>query len=548
MQIAITGIGLLSALGKGFEANRQHLLEGYCGMRQPQLLNTSHTEWLVGEVPFSDDQLKEMVGLSDTLITRNVLLGMVALQETISNAHLDPIALAQTPLVNGTTVGGMELTERFFAQWKTGDYRHLDLLTQHEADATSRILCEHFGLKRYITLSTACSSALNAIVHGAGLIRTGKAKQVIVGGTEAMTAFHLNGFASLGILSHSVCRPFQEDRDGINLGEGAAYLVIEDAEQANQRGATIYGYLAGYGNACDAYHQTASSPQGEGAYLAMQQALSMAHLAPSEIAYINAHGTATLNNDASEMCAIERLFGNTLPLVESTKSLTGHTTSASGSIEAIFTLIKMQERHYAYALCNAFGFGGNDSCVAFATQPRELTPVLNAPNLHSTSLYESAGERNYKELIPPLQARRMTPMIRQLLVVAKQALDEAHIDCPMGMVVGTRWGGMIPTIQLLNQLLEGEHNLSPAAFMNSTHNAAAGTLARFLQCRHFNVTVVAEQDGFDKAMEVAQVHCQTNPNTPLLVCSIDEVDDTWSELGNQVNIQFENRVKAKLIW
>ena len=144
------------------------------------------------------------------------------------------------------------------------------------------------------------------------------------------------------ILDHQRCRPFDATRAGLNLGEGAAYIVLESEEMASKRGVKPHVYLTGYGNACDAFHQTASSEDGEGAYLAMKEALVMAHVSPKEIQYVNAHGTGTPNNDQSESVSLQRLFGAHMPLVSSTKSFTGHTTSASGSIEAVICILAIQ--------------------------------------------------------------------------------------------------------------------------------------------------------------------------------------------------------------
>jgi 3-oxoacyl-(acyl-carrier-protein) synthase len=191
------------------------------------------------------------------------------------------------------------------------------------------------------------------------------------------------------ILDSGQCKPFDRDRAGLNLGEGAAYLVLETAASAQRRGVTPLCRLSGYGNACDAFHQTASSPDGEGAYLAMQKALAMAGMKPADIQYVNAHGTGTPNNDLSESSAIRRVFGDTVPPVSSTKSFTGHTTSASGSIEAVFCIMALQHQFLPVNLnwhtpmddgivpvtdsrvktpivnvmSNAFGFGGNDSSI-----------------------------------------------------------------------------------------------------------------------------------------------------------------------------------------
>ena len=195
------------------------------------------------------------------------------------------------------------------------------------------------------------------------------------------------------ILDHQPCRPFDKNRNGLNLGEGAAYLVLEREEVARSRGIIPLCQLSGYSNRCDAFHQTASSPDGEGAYLAMRDALTMAVLQPSDIDYINAHGTGTPNNDESEGHAMMRIFGDAVPLVSSTKSYTGHTTSASGGVEAVISILsliqnfvpanlnfseKMDSLNFTpvtevkqglelrHVLTNSFGFGGNDSSCIFS--------------------------------------------------------------------------------------------------------------------------------------------------------------------------------------
>ena len=549
MQIAITGIGIVSALGIGVEENRKHLFAGSSALSRPTILPTVHREWPIGEVPMTNAELAEIAEVKDKIYCRNVLLGLVALQQALASAAIDEADKSEMPLINGTTVGGMDLTEQHYSNWLNGNTDTLHLIRQHEAAETSRLLALETGLGETVTISTACSSALNALIRGVAMLRTGAVRKVVVGGTEAMTIFHLNGFASLGILSEHICRPFAPDRDGINLGEGAAYLVLEDAECAHWRGAHIYGYIAGCANCCDAYHQTASSPDGDGAYAAMSATLDMAGLIPSQVPYINAHGTATPNNDASEWRAIERLFGEQLPIVESTKSLTGHTTSASGSIEVVFSLFRMEQQQYDFALSNAFGFGGNDSSVLLSRHPMDLPENNQEGVLHTTDIYISAGEKEYKTLIPAMQARRMTPLIRQLLVVAHEALSKAGISTPEGIVVGTRLGGMLPTEQLLAQLVEiGEHDFSPAQFMNSTHNSAAGTLARSLRCRGYNTTVVSSSDTFAEAKEDAMLMLRNSNVKSMLVCSIDEVGETWRHLLDAEKISVTNKVKAQLLW
>ena len=543
MKIAITGIGIVSALGFGIAENREHLLAGESHVCTPKILKTIHKEWPIGEICATNQELASRIGIKK-ILSRNVLIGLIALEEALADAGI----IEKIPLINGTTVGGMDLIEQHYNAWKHGDYTHIDLILQHESSFTTAELARHCGLANEATISTACSSALNAIIYGANLLRTKETKQVVVGGTDAMSLFHLNGFASLDILSQKVCRPFQADRDGINLGEGAAYIVLEEATTAEKRGAHIYGYIAGYANRCDAYHQTASSPNGEGAYNAITEALQLANLQPDAIDYVNAHGTATQNNDASEWCALQHIFHHKWPLIESTKSLTGHTTSASGSIEVIFCLIKMQEKGYHYALNNAFGFGGNDSALIISDSPTDL-PDLIPITMHESQPISIGADIDYKPYVPAIYSRRMTPVMRQLMVAAKEAMRVAGITEVDGIVVGTQWGGMLPTICLLETLsTEGEHNFSPAQFMNSTHNAAAGTLSRLLQCKGYNTTITSNRNLLAAAKKDAKLALATNAAKCVLVCSFDETDNLWQSFLKKVNYEAKETAKACIVW
>ncbi len=382
-KVVITGMGVVSALGIGAEANLSALLRGESGVCAVRYLPTEHREFPVGEVPMSGEELRQRLSLPPGIYSRTHLLGVLALREALEHSKLlQQNALA---LISGTTVGGMDVTEHYFPAPQPADR---DI---HDCGASTNEIADYFGCFEYtMTTSTACSSAMNALIMGKLLIESGERDIVVAGGSEALSLFHLNGFKSLMILDRERCRPFDQTRAGLNLGEGAAYLVLESETSALQRGAEILGVLSGGGNACDAHHQTASSEDGEGAYLAMTQAVSDAGVSPSDIGYVNAHGTGTPNNDASESAALRRVFGEKLPPVSSTKSYTGHTTSASGSIEAVFCLLAMREGFLPYqseyqnfdeqcivpvsgkecqrvslhhVMCNAFGFGGNDSSI-----------------------------------------------------------------------------------------------------------------------------------------------------------------------------------------
>lgn len=384
-KVVITGMGVVSALGVGVEANAAALMHGESGIGEVRYLPTERREFPVGEVKMSDEDLCRSLQLAaGPYVSRTNLLGITALREALAQANL--LNHPDLALVSGTTVGGMDVTERLFPEPLPAGVRDV-----HDCGASTDIIADYFGCFNYTsTVSTACSSAMNALIMGKLLIESGERDIVVAGGSEALSLFHLNGFKSLMILDRQRCRPFDRDRAGLNLGEGAAFLVLESEASAKQRGAEILGVLRGVGNACDAYHQTASSEDGRGAYSAMKQALDDAELSPFDIDYVNAHGTGTPNNDASESAALRHLFGEKLPPVSSTKSSTGHTTSASGSIEAVFCLLAMRHGFIPYqkefqnideqcvtpvsaasvlqtelrcVMCNAFGFGGNDSSI-----------------------------------------------------------------------------------------------------------------------------------------------------------------------------------------
>ena len=334
--IVITGAGIISAIGNNKEAVWSSLKGECCGISAPRYLETSHSQLPVGEVKMSNRELAELCGVSQEECTRTALLGIVALREALQQAGIGRDETASMALISGTTVGSMDKTERDYLSCGSVD-------VIGDCETSTLQMASKVGDFGYITTcSTACSSAANAFIAGAELIRSGLYSKVAVGGTEALSKFHLNGFNSLMILDKEICRPFDATRAGLNLGEGAAFMILETLESAMERGATPLALLSGWGNACDAFHQTATSAQGNGGYLSMSKALECAKLTPAEIDYINAHGTATPNNDSSEANAIKRLFGEQVPLFSSTKSLTGHTTSASGSIEMVISLLAMQ--------------------------------------------------------------------------------------------------------------------------------------------------------------------------------------------------------------
>ncbi len=549
MRIVVTGIGSISAVA--FDASVDCLRHEQTGLRRGHTLAGTTYSLPLGVVPQSNEQLAAALGVRDRLLPRNALLGMWAAREALASAKIPPSDYSHIAFFNGTTVGGMDLTEQCYAAWLQGQSR--EVAVQHEAHASTEDISRYFGgLGEAVTISTACSSALNALISGANRLRAGQCEYALVGGTEALTRFHLEGFRSLHIVDEALCRPFSADRAGLNLGEGAAYLMLETEQHALSRGATILAYLAGYANACDAYHQTASSPEGEGAYRAMTQALTMASITPSKIDYINAHGTATPNNDASEMAAFRRVFGAALPLYSSTKAYTGHTTSASGAIEAVFSVQCLRqgfvpaslgcehtdegvplpvrhtvERPLHYVLSNAFGFGGNCSTVIFSSLPTEL-PALQPSDTVRTSTVQVDDMSEAKQYIAPMQLRRLTPTLALSLASALKVLRQENIAEPDAVVCATRNGSIMQSRQLLDALIANEE-LSPTRFMQSTHNTMTAMVAQQTKAHGYNCTYSCGIDSERQTIREAQLLVGTGLVHNALVVCFDEADEVWQQ-------------------
>jgi len=393
-QVLVTGLGIVSGIGISVQETLASLLAGKPGVGVLKYLKTNHKDILCSEVQLSDVQMRTMLSIPDSVpMNRTSLMGILATKNALANANINPNKALRIGFISGTTVGGMEKSEQYYKDFLENDTRN-EYIKIHDCGACTEIIADYFGGFCYVsTISTACSSAANAIALGSNLIKQGILDCVVAGGTECLTKFHLNGFKTLMILDKVQCRPFDATRAGLNLGEGAAYIVLESEESVKSRNAKVLCKVSGYGNACDAYHQTASSPDGKGAAIAMQAALDMSGLIPSDIDYINAHGTGTTNNDESEGVAIMNVFGNTIPPVSSTKAFTGHTTSASGGVEAVISILAMQEGFLPpnlnfknqieklsfapvsklrrnvkidHVMSNSFGFGGNNSAIIFS--------------------------------------------------------------------------------------------------------------------------------------------------------------------------------------
>ena len=391
-KVFVSGLGVTSSIGENVDQNLSSLKAGKSGIKPITLLDTEHKDdFLVGEVKFTNEDLAQQVGINAVQqFPRTALLALKAAKEAFKNAKLNQVEPYKLGFIGGTTVGGMDKTEKFYSSSDTNS----NFILSHSSGYISELVANQLNITGYLsTINTACSSGTNAILTGARLIQHGIVDIVIAGGFDSLTKFTLNGFKTLLILSPEKCAPFDQNRQGLNLGEGAGFIVIESEESIMNRGIEPLCELTGFANTNDAYHQTASSPEGEGAYLSMVKALNKAGLVPDMIDYINVHGTGTENNDLTEGMALKRLFKNSMPPFSSTKSYTGHTLGASGGIEAVYSVSALMEnliypnlnfntpisdlnispvtslvkdKTINHVMCNSFGFGGNDSTLIFS--------------------------------------------------------------------------------------------------------------------------------------------------------------------------------------
>ncbi len=301
----------------------------------------------------------------------------------------------QLPLVLGTTGGGMSLGEAFYRQSLSSvhsDRQQPTRIVHYQPQRQALDLAEALGFSGPITIiANACASGANAVGHAWELLRRGQSERVLAGGYEGLCQLIFAGFDSLQALSPTVCRPFDAERDGLALGEGAAVVALESLESAMKRGATILGEIVGYGAATDTHHLTQPHPQGDAALASMHAACESACLSPDRIGYVNAHGTGTPLNDSAEAAALNRWSGaraKELP-VSSTKSSVGHLLGAAGAVEVVITLMALSEHwlpptstlrntesacafpvlrqpmeaKIEYALTNSFGFGGANASL-----------------------------------------------------------------------------------------------------------------------------------------------------------------------------------------
>lgn len=407
--VAITGLGVIGAIGQGVPAMDAALAEGREGLGRLDLWPCElAAEFPVGQYRGNlTDDLKTLrpaafAGRAGARLlarmSRSDKLSMTAALEAVQQAQLTPDALEQgrAGCFLGQSVCGTLASEQGYATQRAGSKgrRHLEAMFLHEGANGPDHLARVLGLPGpALSFMTACSSGANAIGLAAEAIRRGEADIMLAGGGDSLSRIAFYGFCSLQVTSPDGPRPFDAARRGMSVGEGAGMVVLESAACAARRGAKPLAWLTGYGHSCDAHHLTAPHPQGLGALAAMRDALARAGVAPAGVGYVNAHGTATQDNDATEALAVRTLFGESAVPISSVKRWFGHTLAASGAIEAAVCVRALQRgvlprnlglrelfagagldvlredrkapglRH---VLSNSFGFGGNNAALVFS--------------------------------------------------------------------------------------------------------------------------------------------------------------------------------------
>lgn len=407
--VAITGLGAIGAPGRGVAAIDAALAQGRDGLGTLDLWQTElAAQYPVGQ--YRGDLTADMTAVPGYRATRSQRarlsrsdqLALVATAEAAAQAGLSPADFARAGAgayiglsVCGTLTSEAQYTAAVQAA-KRGEHRRprVDAMFAHEGASSLDALARYFQLTGpTLSFMTACSSGANAIGLAAERIAGGQSSLMLAGGADSLSRIAYFGFHSLQVVSPDGPRPFDRDRKGMSVGEGAGVLVLESLAHARARGARVLALLSGYGHSCDAHHLTAPHPEGAGAVAAMRAAVQSAGLQPADIGYINAHGTATLDNDKTEARAIAAVFGPGSVPVSSIKRFFGHTLAAAGAIEAVVCTRALQQQvlpqnlglrqalddarldlvvtprpagGLRHVLSNSFGFGGNNAALVFS--------------------------------------------------------------------------------------------------------------------------------------------------------------------------------------
>ena len=560
MRIHIIGMGIVTALGSGRRSIHEAFLDNRSGIRPLSLFSTaSHPPLPVGEASIQGGA---------NHFPRTHRLALLAAEQAMANVSAAPDAV-----VMGVTTGGLSSSEKLLKDQISDPDMYRCHATGSVAEEISRVYeCRGPAL----TVSTACSSGAAALKLALEMLRSGRAQRVLAGGADSLCRLTYHGFNALQLIDPGGARPLDANRRGMSVGEGAALLLLA-ANEPDRAQAEILGA----GLSCDAYHPAAPHPEGAGALKAMRAALDDAGLRPSDIDYVNLHGTGTTDNDVAEARALSALFGSEMPLLSSVKGASGHSLAAAGAIEAVMSAICISEgmipantgcrtpdpaleltpvmapvrKQVDTVLSNSFGFGGNNASLVLGSPGGQLAPqrksgpgslrvighacITGAGRTRATMDAVAKGKTcqgvlNTGEItakLSPAKVRRLKRFPRLALALATDACESAADNqTPEGVFMGTGWGALSETSDFLERLFEtGEQFPSPTDFVGSVHNAAAGQIAMQFDARGANLTMTGGDYSFEQALLSAELmagDCRDG----LLVVGADEHHEKLSPL------------------
>ena len=559
-------MGIISPVGQGICETINSIRKSVRGIKPLGLFPTGHTPTLpVGEIDsFS----------STENVPRTHALALFAAKEAMKNTDGAPDAV-----VIGVTTGGMSVTEELLKRGEI-DFKQY---SYHSTASVAEYIARHVGCKGPVmTVSTACSSGAVALKIALEMLRSGKAKQVLAGGVDALCRLTYYGFHALQLVDETGAHPFDRNRRGMSVGEGAAMLLLTAADGPPDN---AIAELLGAGLSCDAYHPATPHPQGFGALRAMKTALSDAGVTPADVDYIHLHGTGTVDNDLAEARAIHALFRDRpIPPLSSQKGAIGHSLAAAGAMGAVASVFSIaegiipgntgfhdpdpalnltpvsepMEADVNVALANSFGFGGNNAVVVIgrpkrqgdtgissrAGRPASFTVLgsaclTGAGNADQTIKKMSDGEElrgivsssDILRHISEKSVRRLQRLPRMVLSMAVSACENSEkAGNPLSIYFGTGWGGLSETHDFLTKLFASEERFSsPTDFIGSVHNAAAGNAAIHFKSTGPNVTATGCDCAFEEAMVIASLLTHQGDD-PILVVGADEYHKTLSPL------------------
>lgn len=568
----VTGLGLIAASGLGVDVMWKAIRAGAEGLKPLTLFSSPR----YGHAPVGEIQ-RDLCALgAPSRGSRSNQLGWLAAREAVAAAGISFAGCEERAgIVLGCSVGGSFDSERFLtALIKRGQIRARPLRF-HECVSVVDLIADQYGLLGPGTaISTACSSGALAIATAAEMIQSGEADVMLAGGADSLSRMTWGGFNSLLLVDATGCRPFDANRAGTSIGEGAGILVIEAEEFALRRGAKILARLTGWGASCDAHHATAPHPEGEGAAAAMTAALRRAGLNPRDINYVNAHGTGTRDNDLAESGALKAVFGGNIPPVSSTKRFFGHALAASGAIEAVVCVEALRHQEIPpnpgfstmdpaiglepvttlrsaklqHVMSNSFGFGGNNAVLIFShpestARPRAPRPgptvitgtglvgpgkptlmELEPPLPPGKVMAHSCGELAEAASLTPNQRRRLCRMVQMALIAARRS----HTPNPaqrLSVMMGTGFGCLQEgEVFIENMISKDEREPMPSRFPGSVHNSAAAQIAIDLGARAMNSTPTAGEVTFEWSLWQGMHQLANDETDVALVGAVDELN------------------------